>query len=417
MKIRQLSIFEFDNFALNHPLSSYHQTSSYALFQSEQGKDYDLIGLVNEKNEIIAASLIIIKKINLFFSYGYAPKGFLMNYYDEAIVKEFTTKLKKHYYKKNMAFIKINPEIEIGQIDLKNKTITYNRNKHIISTLKKYDFKKLETNKLFETKLPAHNAIVLLKNYSFNKLSKNTRNKIHKGENSGIYIEKGTREDIRTLYEFFKPKKDCPVSYYLNYYNAFSKKNEIDIFLLKIDFEKCLINLREKYERELEINNKLSEKVLKSATPDNLKRKMVSDKNLNSFNQNIGIATQYLAAHKELCIGGAITIKHKNRINILISSYDKKFKQYSPNYYLHYAILEHYKNDYDFIDLNGITGNFSENNPYKGLNDFKSGFNPLSFEYIGEYDFIINPGLYKSMEENGILAKEFNKKQKNITIK
>ena len=41
-----------------------------------------------------------------------------------------------------MAFIKINPEIEIGQIDLKKKTITYNRNKHIISTLKKYDFKK-----------------------------------------------------------------------------------------------------------------------------------------------------------------------------------------------------------------------------------------------------------------------------------
>ena len=62
--------------------------------------------------------------------------------------------------------------------------------------------------------------------------------------------------------------------------------------------------------------------------------------------------------------------------------------------------------------MNGITGNFSENNPYKGLNDFKKGFNPYSFEYIGEFDFIINPGLYKSMEENGILAKEFNKKQK-----
>ena len=51
MKIRQLSIFEFDKFALSHPLSSYYQTSNYALFQSEQGNDYDLIGLVNEKNE------------------------------------------------------------------------------------------------------------------------------------------------------------------------------------------------------------------------------------------------------------------------------------------------------------------------------------------------------------------------------
>ena len=56
-----------------------------------------------------------------------------MNYYDEKIIKEFTTKLKKHYYKRNVAFIKINPEIEIGQIDLKEKKITYNKNKNIIS--------------------------------------------------------------------------------------------------------------------------------------------------------------------------------------------------------------------------------------------------------------------------------------------
>ena len=415
MKIRQLSIFEFDKFALSHPLSSYYQTSNYALFQSEQGNDYDLIGLVNEKNEIIAASLIVIKKINIFFSYGYAPRGFLMNYYDEAIIKEFTTKLKKHYYNKNVAFIKVNPEIEIGQIDFKKQSITYNRNRNIANTLKKYNFKKLSGNKLFETKLPNYNAITILKEYDFKNLPKNARNKIHKGENSGIYIEKGKRDDIRTLYELFKLKKDRPLSYYINYYNAFSKNDNIDIFLLKIDFEKCLINLREKYEKELELNNKLNDKVLSNNTPDVLRRKMTSDKNLNDYNQNIAIATQNLAKQKELIIGGAITIKHKNRINIMISSYNKQFKQYSPNYYLHHAIIEYYKNDYDFIDLNGITGDFSKENPYKGLNEFKQGFNPLSFEYIGEYDFIINPGLYKSMEENGILAKEFNKKtKKNI---
>ena len=415
MKIRQLSIFEFDKFALSHPLSSYYQTSNYALFQSEQGNDYDLIGLVNEKNEIIAASLIVIKKINIFFSYGYAPRGFLMNYYDEAIIKEFTTKLKKHYYNKNVAFIKVNPEIEIGQIDFKKQSITYNRNRNITNTLKKYNFKKLSGNKLFETKLPNYNAITILKEYNFKNLPKNARNKIHKGENSGIYIEKGKRDDIRTLYELFKLKKDRPLSYYINYYNAFSKNDNIDIFLLKIDFEKCLINLREKYEKELELNNKLNDKVLSNNTPDVLRRKMTSDKNLNDYNQNIAIATQNLAKQKELIIGGAITIKHKNRINIMISSYNKQFKHYSPNYYLHHAIIEYYKKDYDFIDLNGITGDFSKENPYKGLNEFKQGFNPLSFEYIGEYDFIINHGLYKSMEENGILAKEFNKKtKKNI---
>ena len=89
MKIRTLSIFEFDNFAFNHPLSSYHQTSNYGVFQSEQGLDYDLIGLVDENNQIVAASLIVIKKMGLLYRYGYAPKGFLMDYYDEGIIKEF----------------------------------------------------------------------------------------------------------------------------------------------------------------------------------------------------------------------------------------------------------------------------------------------------------------------------------------
>ena len=105
MKIRQLSVFEFDNFARNHPLSSYHQTSSYAMFQSEQGFDYDLLGLIDNNNEIVAASLILIKKINFLYGYGYAPKGFLMNYYDESIIKEFTKLLKKHYYNKNRKII------------------------------------------------------------------------------------------------------------------------------------------------------------------------------------------------------------------------------------------------------------------------------------------------------------------------
>ena len=98
----------------------------------------------------------------------------------------------------------------------------------------------------------------------------------------------------------------------------------------------------------------------------------------------------------------------------MISGYDKKFAKFCPNYFLHYALINYYKDDYDYIDLNGITGDFSQENPYKGLDEFKKGFNPLSFVYIGEFDFIINEGLYKSMSNKGQLAKEFKKKEKSI---
>ena len=96
MKLKNLSIFEFDDYSFNHPLGSYHQSSSYALFMAEQGYDYDLLGLVDEEGNILAASLILIKKLGMFNRYGYAPKGFLIDYYDKPLLKEFTRLILKY---------------------------------------------------------------------------------------------------------------------------------------------------------------------------------------------------------------------------------------------------------------------------------------------------------------------------------
>ena len=413
MKIRTLSIFEFDDYAKSHPLGSYHQTSSYAMLGSEQGFEYDLLGFEDEHGNIKAAALILYKKLGMFNRYGYAPKGFLIDYHDTELLKEFTKALKKYYYKKNFAFIKVNPEISVGTMDYKKKIINYNQNHILESTLRGLGFKKLESNKRFETKIPIYNAIQVLKTTNLKTVNKNTRNKIRKGLKNGLSLEKTNRDGIDILYPFIKNKKNHSIYHYYNYYNAFSRNNDIDIFLVKINFEECLINMRDRYEEELEKNNKIVNKVMANPSKENLRRKLESDTVLETIKDNIALATKGLAQNKEQCIAGAITIKYKNRVYILISGYDKNFKKFSPNYFLHYQLIEYYKKDFDFIDLNGITGDFTSDNPYKGLDEFKLGFNPYAFEYIGEYDFIINESLYKAMEQNGQLAKEFNKQEKS----
>ena len=414
MKLKDLSFFEFDEFAKNHPLASYHQSSNYALFASEQGFDYDLVSMTDEADNIVAATLIIYKKINFIYRYGYAPKGFLLNYYDENIIKNFTTLLKKRYFKKNFAFIKINPEISIGALDYNRKKITYNKNKSIENVLEANGFKKLN-NKFFDQKLPKFNATILLKDFSLKNIAKNTRNKINKSIKYGLSIKKASREDINILYKFIKNKKNHQINHYYNYFNAFNNSKNIDIFLIKIDFETCLINLRKSYDKELNKNNILIDKLMHYNNEENLTKKLASDKALTTYQEKIKIVTNYLAQQKEEFIAGAITIKYRNRVNILISGFDKKYKDFCPNYFLHYKLIQYYKKEYDFLDLNGITGDFNDDNPYKGLNEFKFGFKPRAFEYFGEFDFIINEGLYKSMLANGILFKEFNKKQKTIT--
>ena len=78
----------------------------------------------------------------------------------------------------------------------------------------------------------------------------------------------------------------------------------------------------------------------------------------------------------------------------------------------YYQIIEYYKNNFKFIDLNGLTGDFTKDNPYRGLNEFKLGFKPHVYEFIGEFDFILNEHAYRNLIKKGLLAKEFNKKTK-----
>lgn len=413
MHIKELSIAEFDGFARNFPISSYYQSSQYAIFMTESGFDYELIGFVDELGVIQAAALILIKKIGLSYKYGYSPKGFLIDYFDQDLLKKFTEAITE-YYRKRLVFIKINPEIAIGEIDSVTKLTNYNQNIIVRDYLKELGYAKLKDNKYFESLFPRYNAILNLQDYSFSHLEKNTKNKIRKGIKRGLVFEKESRDSLDILFQFIKRKKNIEPFYYKNYYNVFDRIQAADLFLVKIDFQQYLLNSKTLYDQELERNNEISKKLIHQSSEANIKEKMNSDRILLSYKNDIEIATKGLRENKEIYIAGAFVIRYLNRIHIVISGYDKAFKHFDPNYFLHYQILEYYKSNFKFVDLNGMTGDFSTNNPYYGLNQFKLGFKPHIYEFIGEFDLIFNEHAYHNLIKKGLLAKEFNKKTKEI---
>jgi len=408
MHIKELTIAEFDAFALNNQIGTHYESSNYALFMAENNFEYDFLGLVDELGIIKAAALILIKKINFKYKFGYSPKGFLIDYFDTDLLNTFCNELKK-YYAQKLVFIKINPEIAIGEINRKTKLSNYNQNIVIRDYLKEAGFAKLKDNLYFESIFPRFNGIINLTEYDFDKLNKNTKNKIRKAEKKGLIIEKTERNGLDILFEFIKRKKGVNEYYYKNYYNIFSKTNQCDIFLVKIDYEKYLLNSKKLYDEELSRNNELAERLITNANEININKKMNSDRALLSYKNDIEIATLGLRTNKTTYLAGALTIKYKNRINIIISGLDTNYKSYNANYFLHHELIKYYKENYKFIDLNGLTGDFNSTNPYKGLNDFKLGFNPHVYEFIGEFDLILNNKVYNHLAKNGTLAEYFKK--------
>lgn len=407
MYIRELNIAEFDEFAKNSKYNNFHQTLSYAMLKSENDYEYEIIGYCDNEN-IYAAALVLVKLLDGYI-YAYVPEGFLIDYTNEKLLHDFTDALYKYYKKENIAFIKINPSIAIAEIDPKTHKRTYNDNTKIVESLKRCGYTKLEDNIYFESILPRINAIIDLDELNIEKFSKNTKNKIRKAIRKGLTLEIGNSYNLEILNNFIKRKIKKSDFYYNDYYNIFSREHAIDYFLVSIDYERYIINSQDAYNKELEKNEKLNKKVIQIPGTRNINKKMNSDKTLLAYKNDISIATKHITNPEKEYIAGALVVKHGEKATILISGYDKRYRDFSPNYYLYYEILRYYKNEYKFVDLNGITADFSQNNKYHGLNQFKLGFKPNIYEYIGEFDLIINSRVYNKLIKKGLLEKEFNK--------
>ena len=138
---------------------------------------------------------------------------------------------------------------------------------------------------------------------------------------------------------------------------------------------------------------------------------MESDRKLAILNQEITEINNFIknGINKQI-LAAALIIKYKKRINIVISGFDK-YTKLNPNHIMYVKLIEHYKNEgYLYLDLNGITGDFTHDNPYYGLNEFKLNFNPNIYEYIGEFDLIINQTLYSLLWTTKLLHNEFDRK-------
>lgn len=406
MFIREMSIAEFKEFANTHFIGNFHESINYALIKAEEGFEYEFIAY--GADDIVGAALILYKKIgNVYF--GYSPRGFLIDYSNDYLLEDFTNKIKEYYKNRNFAFIKINPEIAIAKLNKDTMNFEYNENYKIIDMLTKNGYKKLKNNMNFEALLPRVNAIIKLDGYDYNNLSKNTRNKVKKGIRKGLILEKANPDKLNIFYKFIKNKINRDEYYYNDFYNVFSKTLDVDLMLVKVDYKAFLINAQEAYNEELRRNASFNNKLITNNNANAINAKMNSDKALLSYKNDIAEASKNLNTGLETYVAGALVIKHQNRVIIQISGFNKAMSRFSPNYFLYYALIKYYQQEYKYLDLNGITADLSKENHYYGLNRFKMGFNPDVYEYIGEFDLVIDEKQYEKLLKSGLLAKEFNK--------
>ncbi len=424
MEFSILNEKEFETIALKLPCSNFHQTVKWGKLKEKNGWIPHFLG-VRKNKKIVAATLLLEKKIFKRFSIFYAPRGYLIDFKEKEILKFFTEEIRKFAKAKSGIFVKIDPYLIYKERDIDGKIIPNGiDNSDAVENLKALGYIHTGFNLKHENMQPRWAFALNLEEKSKEEILANmeskTRQLIRKNERCNIEIREIDEEELAIFKDIMNHTSerrnfiDRPFEYYKNMLEILQDNAKIYIAELNIE------NLLEKTKKEVEDNKKIiSEKEIeieqknKNINIDKTKKKIEELKTTNKKLSEKIIHYQKIidTDGKRIILGGIIYMIYNKEILSLFGGCYDKYKEFLSFYTIHWEIIK-YAIDHGYTKYNfyGISGDFeNKDDELYGLYDFKRGFGGNVEEYIGEFDLIINKPMYFFYKHGFSLYKKLKK--------
>lgn len=394
MELRELSKKEFDDYALNHPLGSFQQTSYWGKFmEGDKFHAYYVGCFIKEK--IVGASLLlsceIRKKIRVF----YAPRGFLIDYKNEELLKEFTEKVKKFIIEKHGIFLKIDPYILVRDRDSEGNIIEGGvYNDFVKINLEHAGFVKT-TDKI----QPKWLSRINLKDKNiedvFNGFSPKARQIVRRNERLGFKVRDLDFKDVDKFITIIneESKKYNTISPTIAFFQDLKQAFDGDIKFKEVYFKKdevisnidnMIIDVNK--EKEVRINNYHNSKM----TVDYFIDKELEDKKEIKRLENL--KEYFSKCSDDVSMGIYMFITTGNEIVSLNGGIVDEYNKLDASYTLHYEMIKcAIENGYKYYNLYEIGDITDSNNKLANSYNYKKNFGGEVIELVGEYDLIINP--------------------------
>ena len=403
MEFVELSEKEFLNYSKKSPYTSFYQMPEWAKVKKTNGWNSYFVGLKDNNNKIVAATLLLSKKIKMFKTMFYAPRGFLLDYNDLDLLKEFTNKVKEYIKSKDALFLKINPYVDYQERDVDGNIIENTEKKELFKTLEELGFKHngfyIEQDKKTDLE-PRWISVLDTKDKDMDTLYKEMRSstkwRLNNSKKNALRIVDAKYEDLEEFKNLMKHTAerrefvDRPLSYYQDMFKILKEKDLVRVLLIEINFKE-LIELSEKNLEET--NAKIEEIKDNTRKEKQLKEFYLEKERLESKIKELQEIIKE-DGEKKIISGGWYMLYGREIIYLFGASY-KKYMKYNPQYLLQWEMINYaIDHNYEAFNFYGIDGNFNKESKGYGLFDFKRGFNACVHELIGEFDLVIDKPRY-----------------------
>lgn len=421
-KFVEINSSEIDKFNESDRKGHIFQTSYWAELKKDWKKKF-IAGYDNDNNMVITATILLRKAPYINKYMGYIPRSFTCDYNNKKLLIEFTEYLREFAKKNNISFITIDPDIHLKEneealsegTEIKNflKSLGY-------KNTDSKNFEAIQPNFVFRLPLPNEGNKMDIKKAVFKKFSSKTRYNIKVAEERGLSVEVYDKETLNedVLDRFHEimvttGKRDNFLVRHREYF-----KDMIDylyphcrLYMVKYSYENDFNRLSEKLNKQEEAKtkaiNKIEElKVKLDAETDEDKKSRI-EKKLNDQDKRLKEAERQIEGFKkkisdiepfkgqEIYLSGSIYLYYGNKAWYLYGASENILRDTMPNFAMQWSMIcDSIDLGCDVYDFRGVSGDLNPENPLYGLYKFKKGFNGNFVEFIGEFDIVVDNGIY-----------------------
>ena len=393
---------EHDEFVKNSPQTNLLQSSDWAKIKDNWGNER--LGIYQDQ-KLVAVASILIQPLPLGFTMLYIPRGPIMDYQNSELVAFMLQSIKTYAKSKRAVFAKFDPSLFLRKGLIAQEVKDQEATLAIIQSLKDCGVEWVgRTEDMGETIQPRFQANIYKEYFTEDQLSKSTKQAIRTARNKGVEVIFGGTElldEFAALMKKTEARKGIHLrgkDYYEKLLTTYAGQSYIT--LSRINLAQRLASLKEQLEKNQAEASRFNEKTKPGKIDNNRQEKERLEEEIQFLNQELKGGQEIVS------LSGTLTLEFGGTSENVYAGMDENFRRYQPAILTWYETAQHaFDRGADWQNMGGI-----ENQLDGGLYHFKSKFNPMIEEFVGEFNLptsILYPLVNKAYQ----LRKKLRNKQ------
>ena len=393
---------EHDEFVKNSPQTNLLQSSDWAKIKDNWGNER--LGVYQDQ-KLVAVASILIQPLPLGFTMLYIPRGPIMDYQNSQLVAFMFQSIKTYAKSKRAVFAKFDPSLFLRKGLIGQEAKDQEATLEIIQSLKECGVEWVgRTEDMGETIQPRFQANIYKEYFTEDQLSKSTKQAIRTARNKGVEVIFGGTElldEFAALMKKTEARKGIHLrgkDYYEKLLTTYAGQSYIT--LSRINLAQRLASLKEQLEKNQAEASRFNEKTKPGKIDNNRQEKERLEEEIQFLNQELKDGQEIVS------LSGTLTLEFGGTSENVYAGMDENFRRYQPAILTWYETAQHaFDRGADWQNMGGV-----ENHLDGGLYHFKSKFNPMIEEFVGEFNLptsILYPLVNKAYQ----LRKKLRNKQ------